>query len=81
MPISEEYYIKGDFIKNIESLDPRVINAVEGAFSEYAPKSAFELVALTHSEKPWNESRSGLQPTEPSNNPITVEQILSFYGC
>jgi uncharacterized phage-associated protein len=34
---------------------------------------------LTHSEKPWQEAREGLQDSESSQNKISLKTMKSFY--
>jgi len=38
------------------------------------------LEMLTHSEKPWQDARNGLQSYENSNNEITPKAMKSFYS-
>ena len=53
---------------------------LDEVYEKYISKSAFELVVMTHSEKPWSEARRGLSTTEKSNNPLSDELIVSQYG-
>jgi len=39
-------------------------------FDEYGGLSAFELVVMTHSEKPWVEARKGRASTDPSGKKL-----------
>lgn len=55
-------------------------STIDEVYEKYIPLSAFELVTLTHSEKPWLKAREGLGDTEPSNNTIDDEMILEEYG-
>ena len=48
-------------------------------YEKYDSLTAFELVMLTHNEKPWLEARKGLKPTEQSTHSISDKDILSYY--
>ena len=52
---------------------------LRGVYEKYDTLTAFELVVLTHNEKPWVEARKGLKPEEQSNKPIADSDIISFY--
>lgn len=46
----------------------------------YGKLDAGYLEMLTHSEKPWQDARSGLQSYENSENEITPKSMKSFYS-
>lgn len=46
----------------------------------YGSKSAFELVSITHNDLGWLNARKGLGVVDPSNNEISDEDIINFYG-
>jgi len=52
---------------------------LDSVYSKYMILTPFELVMLTHNEKPWKEARKGLLPTQKSNNLIEDENILSQF--
>ena len=82
-PIDEKYLgVKDEAELNaIFSKFPKEVkNVLDGVYETYSTKTAFELVALTHAEKPWLEARNNLAPTKPSNNPILDATILKQYG-
>lgn len=45
----------------------------------YGTMSAEKLVYLTHSEKPWNEARKGLNTFEIGTDPISFESMKNYY--
>jgi len=78
-PIPEEY-LGGE--KGLEQLLAKLNGQSEllrKVYEKYDTLTAFELVVLTHSEKPWVEARKGLKPEEQSSKPIADNDILSFY--
>ncbi|MDE6499048.1 MAG: DUF4065 domain-containing protein [Muribaculaceae bacterium] len=64
---------------NIIGLDQDQQNFIDAIFKHYGLMSHDRLVFLTHSEKPWSESREGLSPFEPSNNTISKDTTISYY--
>lgn len=78
-PIPAEY-IGGQEVLDelLEKLDSQQ-EVLRKVYEKYDTLTAFELVVLTHSEKPWIEARKGLKPEEPSNNPLSDGDILTFY--
>ncbi len=78
-PISELYL--GD--ENSEGLKQKfpsdILKTLDEVYEEYMKKTAFELVVMTHEEKPWLDAREGLEPTQNSNNEISDESIISYY--
>lgn len=83
-PINEDYLAVSsvaEFNKEISSKFPAdVKTTLDKVYEEYMTKTAFELVTLTHSEKPWSEARKGLQVTESSNKSISDDLIIEQYG-
>jgi uncharacterized phage-associated protein len=83
-PIGEEYLgvsSEDEFNKIVSSKFPADIKTtLDKVYENYITKTAFELVALTHSEKPWSETRKGLSATEPSNKAIPDDLIMQQYG-
>lgn len=55
-------------------------DTLDVVYENYMTKTAFELVTLTHSEKPWVETRKGLSATERSNRAISDDLIIRQYG-
>jgi len=53
---------------------------LDEVYNSYMTKTAFELVTLTHSEKPWAEARKGLSLTKSSNKAISDNLIIQEYG-
>lgn len=73
-PIVEE--IDESSIK-ISAEDKKLLNEV---WKVYGKLDAGYLEMLTHSEKPWQDARNGLQSYENSNNEITPKAMKSFYS-
>lgn len=77
----EENYIDEKKDKDLFNKFPDdVKNTLDEVYEKYAVKSAFELVVLTHTEKPWAKARQGLAPEESSNKPISDEDIFEHYN-
>lgn len=82
-PINEDYLgfsSEEDVAEFMQKFPEEVLDSLDKVYSEYMTKTAFELVVLTHSEKPWVEARKGLKNTEASSNPISDELIVEQYG-
>jgi len=82
-PIDEKYLgVKNEVeLKAVFSKFPKDVKAtLDKVYEDYMTKTAFELVTLTHSEKPWAETRKGLLATESSNKPISDDLIIQQYG-
>lgn len=54
----------------------RVVDLVVNTFGEYGGKV---LERITHSETPWKNARKGYGESIPSNEPISIESIKSYY--
>lgn len=82
-PIDEKYLgVKNEAeLEPLFSKFPRDVKAtLDEVYEDYMTKTAFELVSLTHSEKPWVEARKGLSSTESSSRPISDDLIVQQYG-
>lgn len=55
------------------------IEFIESVILLYGAKSQNQLIFLTHSEQPWADARSGLQPFEYSTNEISLDSMYSYY--
>ena len=73
-PIQEE--IKPDTL-NISGKTKELLDTVWNA---YGKLDAGYLEMLTHSEKPWQEAREGLQSSESSGNEISLKTMRSYYA-
>jgi len=58
---------------------PRDKKLLDNVWKTYGKLDSEYLEMLTHSEKPWQESREGLQGDESSNNEISLETIKTYY--
>ena len=55
----------------------RAADLVVNTFGAYGGKV---LEKITHSEAPWKDARKGYGETVPSNEPISMESIKSYYA-
>ncbi len=53
---------------------------IEAIYKHYGAMSHDRLVFLTHSQKPWNEAREGLQPFEYTNQKISIDTMYNYYS-
>lgn len=60
--------------------DEVVANLLESVWLTYGDKSANELEALTHAEKPWQEAREGLGEYDHSDKEISKTVMRDFYN-
>lgn len=78
-PIDQKFYLK-DSDKIQKELEP-ALSILNDVFDEYAPKSAFELVTITHNDGAWSRARAGYKPTERCQESIKDEYILAAYAA
>jgi uncharacterized phage-associated protein len=72
---SVEKWRKGD----TERLVKAEKQTIDRVLSSYGELSGQQLSQLTHNERPWEEARKGLEPTESSSTQITLESMSAFY--
>jgi uncharacterized phage-associated protein len=72
-PISEEVAMP--------ELEPDVRKHLDAVQDAYGAFSALELERMTHAEEPWLAARGELDPTEPSQEPISEAIMRSFYAA
>lgn len=53
---------------------------VEAIYKHYGSMSHDQLVFLTHSQRPWNEARKGLQPFEYTDQKISLDSMYEYYS-
>lgn len=77
-PIDQKFYDTNidELLEQLQEVQP----ILDEVFDEYAPKSAFELVTITHNDGVWSRARTGLSPTQSSNEQIKDEDILAVYA-
>lgn len=63
--------------KLIEEDDIKFIDFI---LENYAGFSGVELEAMTHNERPWKETRTGLSPMESCNKEIEDDLMKTYYG-
>ena len=81
-PITEDFMPINDE-KDLEKLKTSFgdyLDIFDKVYEKYITKSPFELVTLTHNEKPWKRARNGLKVTEPSKNELSDKDILEEYA-
>ncbi len=76
-PIKENF-LEAQSIESIKSkFSPQILKTLDKVYEQYMTLTAFELVVLTHSEKPWRESRK--KHTDNQNEPISDFLIKETY--
>lgn len=61
----------------IDEKDKKVLDEI---WRVYGNMDAGYLEMLTHSERPWQEARKGLQSSENSENEISIDVMKSYYS-
>ena len=67
-------------LDKIKSIPKDVKNLLNEIWKVYGSKDANYLEMLTHSEKPWQEARGGLNSFENSENIISKKSMQEFYS-
>ena len=67
-------------IGDINSLSDDEKDSVNVVLRGYGDKEPYELVELTHHEKPWLLARNGLPEGAKCSNEITLESMGEYYG-
>lgn len=62
------------------NLSPEARLHVNTVLEAYAGYSGSQLEAMTHSERPWQEAREGIDPAARCENLIDEELMASFYS-
>jgi len=73
--ISEDDWPYGDR-SNLTEPEKESVDAVLKA---YGTLDGRRLSLLTHSERPWQDARKGLAPTDRSSNVISIDSMQEFY--
>lgn len=63
-----------------DKLDAKARATIDGVLKFYGDKTAQWLSDLTHSERPWNDARRGLAPTDPGTAEITTASMHEYYS-
>jgi uncharacterized phage-associated protein len=74
--------IPGEYIGDIDDVVLRLgdkTKILDKVYEKYETLTPFELVMLTHEEKPWKEKRRGMGAFEPSKKVIDDKSILEYY--
>ncbi len=88
-PVVRELYRKhrGQFTVHTWPVgDPEALNddersTIDTVLRDYGHLSGRTLSHLTHQEAPWREAREGLEPTESSSTPISIDTMYDFYSA
>ena len=73
--LEKDYYDKYGYEFSDEQIE--TMNSV---LSSYGNKSPQWLSELTHKERPWRETRSGISPGDPCDRVIPKELMQEYYG-
>ena len=71
--------------EGIETLEQRLgltkqqLDVLHKVIAIYGSKNQDQLVFMTHCEDPWSIARGDLGPFENSDNPISFNDMYSFY--
>lgn len=79
-PIPEDFIDAGSEEELTKQFPKDVLETLDKVYEKYMTLTAFELVVLTHSEKPWVEARKGLRSNETSHKPISDDHIKEQYS-
>ncbi len=80
-PIGSEFIEdEEEIIKFKKSITKEVANTLDEVYEKYIVRSPFELVMMTHNERPWVNARKDLKPNEPSSNVISDKDIVSEFS-
>jgi len=63
-----------------KALSGEQIDTIDTVLEFYGDKSAQWLSDLTHRERPWQDARGDLEPTERSNAEISLASIHEYYS-
>ncbi len=73
--------IKDIRLKDVKKrLGANVIEFLEEIAEVYMPFTAFQLEAMTHRDAPWIKARGKLPQFAPSNEIISKDSMIKFYG-
>ncbi len=85
-PVVPELYRKhrGKFSVDSWEGDPRGLSdahrdTVEIVLGEYGHLTGRQLSQLTHGERPWQEARRGLEPTQLGSQVIALDSLQAYY--
>jgi uncharacterized phage-associated protein len=85
-PVVPELYRRhrGKFSVDSWEGDPRKLSAehrgtVRIILDEYGHLTGRQLSLLTHAERPWQEARTGLKPTQLGSETIPLDSIQAYY--
>ena len=67
-------------VGNLDNLNSTQKETIDAVLQFYGDKPAQWLIDLSHSEKPWQDTRKGLSEMESSNREIRLEIIVEYYS-
>lgn len=85
-PVIEPLYDNWDVISlsvddnYATSIEVSLRNFIELVHAKYDVLDKYELVELTHQERPWISARDGLNVFEASHSELSDEEIYAFYS-
>lgn len=85
MMSKDDFLQEESLTEGIESLEKRLgltepqLGVLQKIIDIYGSKSQDQLVFMTHCEDPWSIARGDLGPFENSDNPISFDDMYSFY--
>jgi Uncharacterized phage-associated protein len=66
--------------REMQELDNEQAETLDVVLAGYGHYEPYELSELTHSERPWRESRRGTPDGMPCDNVIEKDLMLDYYG-
>ena len=85
MMTKEDFLQNGTLTEGIESMSKHLglsrqqLDVLHKIIAIYGSKNQDQLVFMTHCEAPWSIARGDLGPFENSDNPISFDDMYSFY--
>jgi uncharacterized phage-associated protein len=64
----------------LPDFDSSEIEVLETVWHRYGELSAHQLSELTHAEPPWQIARQGLDSSERSSNPLSLEDMKTYHA-
>ena len=74
--VSKDNFLEGD----INTLTPNQQDSIDKVLEALQGKSGQWLSELAHIEFPWRDARSGLKPTEKSENVVSLAAMHEYYS-
>ena len=77
-----QFMLDADFLAEYSgaSFEPAQIETISAVLDHYGNMTPEQLSSLTHQERPWKESRAGLDPGERGSQVIDKSLMQDYYG-